>query len=274
MEPLEVLFEAEGLPTYHLPPALAHLYGGGLGFPDPVLYTNFVTSLDGVVAVGGSTDSGSLISGRSQADRLVMGLLRACADAVLIGVGTLRATPRLAWTPELIYPDAAPSFAALRSGLGRPERPLLVVATASGRLDPGHPALAAGALVLTTQAVRAGLVDRVPPGCEVRAVASGPELPARAIVEALRDRGHRTILSEAGPTLTASLVGADLVDELFLTVSPLVAGRTRERHRPGFVDGVELLPGSRLWDRLLTVRRHGSYLFLRYALAGTRPAGP
>jgi len=48
-----------------------------------------------------------------------MGLLRACADAVLLGVGTLRATPGHQWTPEHIYPDRAESFAELRNDLER-----------------------------------------------------------------------------------------------------------------------------------------------------------
>lgn len=271
MEPLEVLFEAPGLPADALPPPLAQRYGGGLGLPDPVVYTNFVTSLDGVVAVGGEANSGTLISGRNEADRFVMGLLRACADVVLIGAGTLRTTPGSLWTPEQIAPDAAPWFKELRDSLGRPPRPVLAVATASGGLDPRHPALAAGALILTTRTGRERLGDALPATCEVRAVAPGPELPAEEIVGALRDGGHRAILAEAGPTLTGSLVAAGHVDELFLTVSPLVAGRTAEHRRPGFVDGVEFLPGARAWDRLLSVRRHGSHLFLRYGLA--KPGG-
>jgi len=76
-------------------------YAGDLGFSEHCLYGNFVASLDGVVALGPEyPSSGSAISGREPADRFVMGLLRAFADAVLIGAGTLRATPTHRWTPE------------------------------------------------------------------------------------------------------------------------------------------------------------------------------
>ena len=76
----------------------------------------------------------------------------------------------------------------------------------------------------------------------------------------------RSILSEAGPTLFASLVAAGLVDELFLTVSPLLAGRD-DAPRRALVEGVELLPGLPRRAQVLSVRRHAEHLFLRYRLA-------
>lgn len=91
---LSVLYKESGLPGWGLPAGLAAAYGGDLGFAEPCTYANFVASLDGVTALGPEHPaSGSAISGREPADRFVMALLRACADAVLIGAGTLRATP-------------------------------------------------------------------------------------------------------------------------------------------------------------------------------------
>ena len=81
-----------------------------------------------------------------------------------------------------------------------------------------------------------------------------------AIAE-LRERGRRRILCEGGPTLFGSVLAAGLVDELFLTVSPLLAGRGLS-----LVEGVELLPDLRVAGTLAGVRRHGAHLFLRYAL--------
>lgn len=123
MDPLAPLFEIDGLPTYDLPEPLRRLYGGSLGFARPRVYANFVASLDGVVALEDEPHSSQLISGSSEADRFVMGLLRACADAVVIGAGTLRAAPDSVWTPAFIFPDAARDFAALRRDLGRPDPP-------------------------------------------------------------------------------------------------------------------------------------------------------
>ena len=82
----------------------------------------------------------------------------------------------------------------------------------------------------------------------------------QAIAE-LRGRGRRRILCEGGPTLFGSALADRLVDELFLTVSPLLAGRGLP-----LVEGVELLPGTRVAATLAGVRRHGAHLFLRYAL--------
>lgn len=90
LQALEVLFEMPGRAEFGLPGELAELYGGPLGFPEPRMYANFVASLDGVVAIPGEIDSSHAIAAGSKSDRFVMGLLRACADAVLIGAGTQR----------------------------------------------------------------------------------------------------------------------------------------------------------------------------------------
>ena len=100
LPPLEPLFQAAELPEFDLPAGLAETYGGPLGFAEPRLYANFVASLDGVVAIPGEIQSNRMISAQSEADRFVMGLLRACADAVLVGAGTMLASPRTLWTAE------------------------------------------------------------------------------------------------------------------------------------------------------------------------------
>jgi riboflavin biosynthesis pyrimidine reductase len=79
----------------------------------------------------------------------------------------------------------------------------------------------------------------------------------------LRERGHSLVVSEAGPSLFGQLVTAGLVDELFLTVSPVLAGRALGP-RLGLVQGMELLPDVRAAGRLRSVRTNGSHLFLRY----------
>src|SRR5690348_8274794 len=148
IDPFDVLYEAD-LPRYRLPDELAHLYGS-LGFAGRVVYSNFVESLDGVVTLGSKPSAGSEISGRNQADRFLMALLRACADAVLLGAGTLRATPGHQWTAEHVFPDLASQFGELRSLLGRKPRPRLVLLTASGNVPISHPAVIAGASIVTT----------------------------------------------------------------------------------------------------------------------------
>jgi len=242
-----------------MPADLERIYGR-LGFGDRVVYSNFVASLDGVVTLGDRPSAGSVISGRNQADRFLMGLLRACADAVLLGAGTLRATPGHRWTPEHIYPDAAAGFAGLRKKLGRKPQPRLVVFTRSGDIALDHPAVVAGATVVTSEAGARTLGGRLPDSCDVIRA----DDVTRAVGE-LRLRGYEVLLTEGGPHLLGELVQAGLLDEAFLTISPVIAGRDVDA-RLGMVASVEFLPDRQLWSRLLSARRHEDFLFLRYGL--------
>jgi riboflavin biosynthesis pyrimidine reductase len=265
MEPLETLFEHPGLPSMQLPGELEALYGGGLSLPSPVVYANFVTSLDGVVAIDRpGLSSGPAISGRSEADRFVMGLLRSLADAVLVGAGTMRADPGHLWTPGYIHPPSAPAFARLRERLGKRAEPLLAVLTGRGDVEPAEPALAAGALVLTTEAGAARLRGRLPAAAQVRVLPPAEFGPASAL-QLLRAEGCQAVLTEGGPTVMGQLLRERALDELFLTLSPVLAGRGSDR-RLGLVEAQELLPERGAWSTLLSLRRHGSHLFLRYDL--------
>jgi len=230
------------------------------------VYANFVSSIDGIVALeAGTAPSGGIISGRNEADRFVMGLLRAFADAVLVGAGTVRAEgPRALWTPEYIFPAATDGFRALRHSLKREGEPRLVIVSARGELDPGHRALQVGALVLTTTSSAARLRSVLPSVTEVRAVSDTDPIDVYEILQLLEADGHHRILTEGGPRLFGQMVANDQVDELFLTVSPVIAGQKGERSF-GLVHGVDFgrMPKN---GRLLSARRHGSHLFLRYRL--------
>jgi riboflavin biosynthesis pyrimidine reductase len=195
-----------------------------------------------------------------------MALLRACADAVVIGAGTLRATPGHVWTPAHVYPDLAREFAALRQTLGLGLEPRLVVLTAGGNLDVKHPALVKGAIVLTTKSAGKRIGKLLPPACEVIALGAGKTLDIKHAFGELTRLGMDVVLTEGGPHLLGEVIRAGLLDEMFLTLSPVLAGRGEER-RLGMVEGVELLPKIPVWSRLLSARRQGDYLFLRYSLS-------
>jgi riboflavin biosynthesis pyrimidine reductase len=268
LAPLEVLHEAAGLPAFDLPDSIERLYGGTLGFDEPRVLANFVASIDGVVAIPSVPSSNKLIAGDSEADRFVLGLLRACADVLVIGSGTMRASPRSVWTPEQAFPDAAEGFAELRRRLGRPEQLQVAVMSASGRLDPDHPAFASGATVLTTDQGAERLSGHLAPE-QIVTLGGGDIIDPAAAVGALRARGHEAILSEGGPHALGPLLEAGLVDELFLTVSPLLVGRDEGSVRLGLVEGADLVAGGPLTARLLGVRLGGDHLFLRYELEHT-----
>jgi riboflavin biosynthesis pyrimidine reductase len=263
LSPFDVLYEAE-LPAYKLPADLHHVYGR-LGFPTAVVYSNFVSSADGVVTLGSKPSAGSIISGKYPADRFLMGLLRACADAVVIGAGTLRATPGHLWTPAHVYPELTTEFISLRSTLGRATEPQLVVITSTGDFDMTHPALVKGALIITTDDAAKTLERTLPASCEVIAMGKGAAVDMREALAALRARRLEVVLTEGGPHLMGRLIDDALLEEVFLTVSPVIAGRGAE-YRMGMVEGVELLPKVGVWGSLMSARRHGDYLFLRYRM--------
>ena len=260
--------ETDGPGPAEMPSGLMTLYGGGLALRPPVVFANFVSSLDGVVDIPGTGKVGRILSGDSEGDRFVMGLLRASADAVLIGAGTLRASPASTWSPEQACPEQAAAFLELRRRTGLSPSPRVVVASASGELNPAHPGLR-GALVVTGEAGAA----RLPGGldAEVLLVPQGPSgLDLRTMLRQLMATGFRTILSEAGPSLTGRLVAQGLLGELFLTLSPLLAGWPAGGGRRGLLGETELLPGLSVGGELVSVRRQGSHLFLRFRLPGAR----
>src|SRR5688500_3785560 len=138
---LETVWEsADGNPL-PLPEELAGIYGS-LRMPvgdRPFLFANFVSTVDGVVALHEPGTGGDEISGNSGEDRFVMGLLRAAADIVIVGAGTLRAFPRHLWTHDTIYKPLAPAFDRLRAAMGKNRAPLTAVVSASGELGLGLP---------------------------------------------------------------------------------------------------------------------------------------
>ena len=97
--PFDVLFEAE-VPDYPLPADLASSTGAGLQVA--ILFSNFVSSVDGVVTRR-QASAGSVISGKDPPTAFSW-VSFACADAVVLGAGTLRATPGHLWTPAHVYP--------------------------------------------------------------------------------------------------------------------------------------------------------------------------
>ena len=257
-----------------LPPALAARFAGelavGLVPERPTVIANFVSSLDGVVALGPSEPSagGGEISGFSEADRFMMGLLRGLADVVIVGAGTVRVAARHEWTARKVQPALAADFAAWRAELWLSAHPTTIVVTASGNIDPNHPGLSARdvpVIVATTPAGAARLNARqLPPNMKVAAVGSEDRVPAGAILEVARGTGARLALCEGGPHLFGELLRARLIDELFLTLAPQIVGRDSAAHRLALVEGTSFGEGHGRWSKLLAVRRAGDDLFLRY----------
>lgn len=290
LAPLTMLFDTAPGVAAPLPPALAALYGR-LAFPEagrPWVISNFVSSIDGVVAFSDPVPPGQgEISASNPHDRAVMGLLRAMADAIIIGAGTLRSVPSHLWTAQFIYPPLAEAYTALRVALGKPATPLTVIVSGSGNVDTSLPVFQredTHMLLLTTAAGMARLAGRpLGPGARAQAVAgrdaAASEIAAQAVhtatVAALAadthgGGGQPLLLVEGGPRLLARFVAESLLDEQFLTIAPQLVGRDDEYHRPGLIEGQRLAPAHPRWARLLSARQAASYLFLRYALGKER----
>ena len=212
----------------------------------PFVFVNMVSTGDGRAALEGSTRR---IGGEDDTDLLLE--LRAIADAVLIGTGTLRAEgyDRLLRSEER---------RARRIAAGLAEDPVAVLL--SRRFDipweaglfqaPEQPVLIYTGL--------AGSPPDVPAPVEV--VVLDDPTPAAALAD-LRTRGVRALLCEGGPTLFGAMVAAGVVDELFLTITPLLTGDETELT---IVSGGRLAQPTRM--ELLWALRSGSELFMRYGL--------
>lgn len=247
---------------------LTQRYGGPLRFPArrPYVFANFVSTLDGVVSYDMPGIEGAAeVSRGHDADRFVLALLRAVADAVVVGAGTLRKEATHIWTPEHVYPDAKADFAALRASLGLRPRPLTVIVTASGDLDLSLPVFRSEVLVATT--AEAARAMSPPPGVRVVAVAARAPLPPRDVVAlAAREAAGGRVLTEGGPSLLGSFLEHGVVDELFLTIAPHLAGRSDNVRRLALVEGVAFTPATAPHGRMISVKSADDYLFTRFAL--------
>jgi riboflavin biosynthesis pyrimidine reductase len=140
-----------------------------------------------------------------------------------------------------------------------------VVVSASGQIDPAHPGLAAPevpALVVTT---RRGAEQMAGGGLPFDvAIAGEGTVAVERLAAVLGRRGMNVVLCEGGPHLLGQLLAADLVDELFLTVAPQIAGRSDARPRLGLVEGLAFRVTEAPWWRLVSLGRSGDHLFLRY----------
>jgi riboflavin biosynthesis pyrimidine reductase len=262
-----------------MPEVLSARYGGALEIPlqadRPTLLVNFVSTIDGVVALGpGEERGGGVISGFFEPDRFVMALLRATADILLVGAGTIAGSSSTDWTAEHLQPELAPAIRKWRRDLDLAPRSTTVIVTGTGEVrlgrrgvdDPDLPVVFA-----TTPAGERRLLERgLPPHVTVEIVGSGGRVLPDELATFLAQYRGQVVLSEGGPHVVGSLVAADLVDEIFLTLAPQVIGRDGDRL--GLVEGVGLPPADARWHDLASVKRAGEHLFLRYRRANANRA--
>jgi riboflavin biosynthesis pyrimidine reductase len=209
---------------------------GNFSFPPPPadrpwIYTNFVQSLDGIVSLLGKYASGGEIS-QSRADRWLMDLLRAHADGLIMGMSTLREEQRNRG-PEsrgIVFQVADPSLLKLREKLAKGRQRNIFVTRA---LDLNLSQLKAFdgdvvdvAIVTSPAGAERLRTLETHPHVAIIVAGTGESVDLPSVVRELRTQlGIKYLLCEGGPTLYGNLARADLVDEKFLTVSPVETGQ-------------------------------------------------
>ncbi len=192
-------------------PDLPRLYA----YPDGRwLRANMVATADGAASLNGVTQGIS-----SSTDRRVFALLRTLCDVILVGASTVRAEK---------YKPARPQELWSHLREGRPPTPPIAVVTGRLDLDPDSPLITAApadarTIVITTASAPDARRDQVARHAEV-IIAGQDTVDLTTAVDELGKRGHRRMLAEGGPHLLAQLAEAGLVDELCLTIGPVMAG--------------------------------------------------
>lgn len=218
----------------------------------PWVIANFVSSLDGAIAVDGR--SGPL---GGPADKRVFRSIRAVADVILVGAGTVRA--------ENYGPPAlTEELRSQRQARGQTELPRIAVVTASLNLDFASRLFADPELrpiVITDSVADPDLRDRAGDVADVVVTASDNGIDLAVALDELHKLGAEVVLCEGGPTLAGQLAAAGLVDELCLTLSGALVGGTS----PRVLNGPTLNPIQRM--TLARIIEADGLLFLRHVRA-------
>ncbi len=225
----------------------------------PYVILNMTSTVDGRASIGGRSGAiGNL------ADRELFHALRAGVDAVMAGAGTVRVERY----GRIIREE---STRRQRMERGLSAEPLACIVSGRVSLPPDTPLLEepqARVVILTPSS--ASLADSAAQVDYIRAERAGHlDLPA-AVAELGERFGVRTLLCEGGPHLNTELLLAGLVDELFLSLSPKLAGG-----EDGTGEALRILAGAEFKKpvelELLSAQESGSHLFLRYGVRASAP---
>ncbi|MCV7278645.1 pyrimidine reductase family protein [Mycolicibacterium flavescens] len=241
----------DGAPLDSADPRLADLYS----YPDNLqtcwVRGNMIASVDGGATAGGK--SGAL---GGTGDRAVFEQMRHCADVILVGAATVR-------TENYSGAQVPVAQRGIRQARGQAEVPPIAVITGSGRLDPDarfftHTEVTP--LVLTCTAAYDDTRTRLGALAEVidASGADPDDVDPAVALRALADRGLLRVLTEGGPGVLGLLIAADLLDELCLTVAPVLVGGAPPRITGGSAEVLtRMRPAHVLSD-------DDGYLYLRY----------
>jgi riboflavin biosynthesis pyrimidine reductase len=214
--------------------------------PSSRVLMNVVTTADGRAAVGGRS---STIG--SETDRVLMRQLRSVADAVVVGTGTLRS--------EGVFTGLPRSYQAERVRAGLTPQPLTVLLGGRGEIPLRGRLASLGAERLVVFLPRDADAAPLRGHATLHAYDGARAEPSEVLRTLEREHGVRTVLIEGGPSVYGSFVRAGLVEEVFWTLAPKLAGGAA----PGMLEGPELSSAPEVL-RLVSVHEHRGELYLRY----------
>ncbi len=245
MEPLKTCIDRK-TNQVKLIPELSNWYGGNLSLPAgknelPGVYSNFVTTADGRISFNqpGHMGGGDISMGNID-DRRIMALLRATADAVLVGANTLRIEPTHIWTPEFIIPDD-PDFVRLvtkqREELGMDtHRYLHFFVTGSGHVNPDATVFTAEnaeVWFITTKSGKKVIEEEFKDVPSILVVGDGKEVDmSLALAEIGKQFKLKHILCEGGPRVIGSLLKKQVLNGAFLSIANQVIGNSPSENEP------------------------------------------
>lgn len=270
--PFQLLFSDDPVREPSLPEAFRAVYGGDWHIPAsvdrPYVYTNFATARDGRVSYNEpGISTGGDVTGFNAHDRWLMGLLRARADCVLMGDATLAIERDHLWTAQHIAPDDAEAFSQLRAAESLKANPPIVFVSYDGNLDPECGVFCDSDMHVIIATTRHGAERAQSLRCDAKldVIAFDSDMvDLKRLTQMLyADYGVRRLLCEGGPRVMGGMLAAGLVDEEFVTLCPSVLGRTPDRFRPSYVEGVAFSPDTAPQSTPFSLRRAGDFLFLQ-----------
>ncbi|WP_328874428.1 pyrimidine reductase family protein [Streptomyces sp. NBC_00287] len=228
---------------------LAEVYA----YPDsggPWLRANMVSTLDGAAQHDGRSQPIS-----SATDMRIFGTLRALADVVVVGAETVR---QEGYRPA----RARAEFAARREAAGQAPAPAVAVVSASLGLDFSLPLFTSPLVPTVVLTGAAAAPDRVAAaekaGARVVFAGDGVGVEPDRLVRGLAELGYRRLLTEGGPRLLGQMVAAGVLDEICLTVSPMLTAGGAQR-----IAGGPTVEVPRRFA-LVSMLEEGGFLFTRY----------
>jgi riboflavin biosynthesis pyrimidine reductase len=266
IEAFQCLFDDSSAPVC-LPDYIRQIYQGDWIIPNkkPYIYSNFVISRDGRISFNepGHLGGGD-VSGFNIHDRWLMALLRARANAVIVGDNTLRLESEHLWTHDYIYPEDTELFTRLRTLEGLSSKPLQVFLSQEGNLFQEAKVFQEQFdIVIATTHRGAEKARAIKARARLDVLALGHDsVDLQQLATILySDFDIKRLLCEGGPRVYGSLLKEKLIDEEFLTLSPTVIGNSLST-RPGLIEGVAFSPAHHPVSKPISLRRAGDHLFL------------